>query len=98
MSITVLAIALIWSTVSLVTVAVCMATAMNDDAVAPRASRTTFLTAEGYSREPRSVRPMRMPARSTMTQTAPAKSYECIASLRFGSVASEATTHLSAPA
>jgi hypothetical protein len=29
MSITVLAIALIWSTVSLVTVAVCMATAMN---------------------------------------------------------------------
>jgi hypothetical protein len=47
MSITVLAIALIWSTVSLVTVAVCMATAMNDDAVAPRASRTTFMTAEG---------------------------------------------------
>lgn len=47
MSITVLAIALIWSTVSFVTVAVCIATAMNDDALAHGASRTTFFAAEG---------------------------------------------------
>jgi hypothetical protein len=47
MYITILAIALIWSTVSLVTVAVCMATAMNDDAFAHGASRTTFLSGEG---------------------------------------------------
>jgi hypothetical protein len=43
MSITVLAIALIWSTVSLVTVAVCMATASNDDAFAHGASRRNLL-------------------------------------------------------
>jgi hypothetical protein len=67
MSITVLAIALSWSTVSIVTVAVCIATARDDDAFAT-ASRTTSLPGAPTGRSLAALRQWAVNVRAALTR------------------------------